>query len=71
MSDQPENPANVIKATLEEQLSRIRVALERVNVSQVARATGLHENTIRNISKGRGEMPALATIEKLGNYLFG
>lgn len=71
MSDQPEKPADVIKATLDEQLARIRLALEKANLSQVARVTGLHENTVRNIAKGRGEMPTLATIEKLGNYLFG
>ncbi len=71
MSDQPEKPAEVIRAALDEQLSRIRVALEKANLSQAARETGLHENTVRNIAKGRGEMPTLATIEKLGNYLFG
>lgn len=70
MSEQPEKPAEVIRAALEEQLSRIRVALQHANLSQIARATGLHENTVRNIAKGRGEMPTLATIEKLGNYLF-
>ncbi len=71
MSTQPENPADVIRATLDEQLARIRTALESANLSRVARETGLHENTVRNITKGRGEMPTLATIEKLGNYLFG
>ena len=71
MSNQPENPADVIKATLDEQLARIRTALENANLSHVARETGLHENTVRNISKGRGEMPTLATIQKLGKFLFG
>lgn len=70
MSDTNEKPAEVIRVTMEEQLGRIRTALEDRNLSKVAAATGLHENTVRNIAKGRGEMPALATIEKLGNYLF-
>ncbi len=71
MSDNIEKPAEVIKATFEEQLERIRTALDDRNLSKVAAGTGLHENTVRNIAKGRGEMPTLATIEKLGNYLFG
>lgn len=71
MSDQPEKPVDVIKAAMDEQLGRIRVALEKANLSHVARETGLHENTVRNIAKGRGETPTLATIEKLGDFLFG
>jgi hypothetical protein len=71
MSDNVEKPAEVIKATFEQQLERIRAALDDRMLSKVAYSTGLHENTVRNIAKGRGEMPTLATIEKLGNYLFG
>ena len=71
MSDTPEKPAEVIKATIDEQRVRIRTALDDRNLSKVAAATGLHENTVRNIAKGRGETPTLTTIEKLGNYLFG
>jgi transcriptional regulator with XRE-family HTH domain len=71
MSDNVEKPAEVIKATFEQQLERIRSALDDRMLSKVASSTGLHENTVRNIAKGRGEMPTLATIEKLGNYLFG
>jgi transcriptional regulator with XRE-family HTH domain len=71
MSDTPEKPAEVIKAAIDEQLERIRTALDDRNLSKVAAATGLHENTVRNIAKGRGETPTLTTIEKLGNYLFG
>lgn len=70
MSEQPENPAVVIRATLDEQLARIRAALGNANLAHVSRETGLHENTVRNIAKGRGEMPTLATIEKLGAFLF-
>lgn len=70
MSDTNEKPAEVIRNTMDEQLARIRAALDDRNLSKVAHATGLHENTVRNIAKGRGDMPALVTIEKIGNYLF-
>lgn len=70
MALQAKKPAELVRKTLEEQLARIRKALEDRNLSKVAEATGLHENTVRNIAKGRGEMPTLATIEKLGDYLF-
>jgi transcriptional regulator with XRE-family HTH domain len=70
MALQAKKPAEMVRKTLEEQMSRIRKALEDRNLSKVAEATGLHENTVRNIAKGRGEMPTLATIEKLGDYLF-
>jgi plasmid maintenance system antidote protein VapI len=70
MSDQVDMPAVVIKAVFDQQMQRIRAALEQVSPTQVARATGLHENTVRNIAKGRGDLPTLTTIEKLGTYLF-
>lgn len=70
MATQPKLPAEVVRKALDEQLARIRKALEDRNLSKVAEATGLHENTVRNIARGRGETPTLATIEKLGNYLF-
>jgi len=63
-------PADAIKAAYEEQLKRIRAALDDRNLSKVAAATGLHENTVRNVAKGSGGMPTIATIEKLANYLF-
>ena len=63
-------PANVIRKVMEEQLERIRTALDDRNLSKVAAATGLHENTVRNIAKGVGGTPSIATIEKLGDYLF-
>lgn len=70
MALQAKKPAELVRKTLDEQMSRIRKALEDRNLSKVAEATGLHENTVRNIAKGRGEAPTLATIEKLGDYLF-
>ena len=71
MSETSANPAEVIRQAFDTQLERIRAALDDRNLSKVASATGLHENTVRNIAKGRGETPTIATIEKLGNYLFG
>jgi transcriptional regulator with XRE-family HTH domain len=70
MSEAMKKPAEAIRETVEAQLERIRSALGDRNLSKVAAATGLHENTVRNIANGRGEMPTLATIEKLGDYLF-
>lgn len=70
MSTTPEKPDDVIKAAIESQLERIRIALDDRNLSKVAAATGLHENTVRNIAKRKGGTPTLATIEKLANYLF-
>jgi riboflavin biosynthesis pyrimidine reductase len=70
MSDIAKKPAEVIRDTVDVQLERIRTALDDRNISKVAIGTGLHENTIRNIVNGRGDMPTLATIEKLGDYLF-
>lgn len=63
-------PAVAVREELDRQLERIRKALEDRNLMKVAEATGLHENTVRNIAKGREETPTLATLEKLGNYLF-
>lgn len=70
MSTTPEKPDDVIKAAIESQLERIRIALDDRNLSKVAAATGLHENTVRNIAKRKSGTPTLATIEKLANYLF-
>ncbi len=70
MSDSQEKPDDVIKAAIEKQLVRIRKALDDRNLAKVAAATGLHENTVRNIARGKGGMPTLATIEKLADYLF-
>lgn len=64
------NPAEIIRSVTEEQLERIRKALEDRNLSKVAMSTNLHENTVRNIAKGIGGTPSLSTLEKLGSYLF-
>lgn len=59
-----------LKKAIEDGLVRIRKALEDRNLTKVAQATGLHENTVRNIAKGNGGTPTVETIEKLSNYLF-
>jgi len=70
MSELVKKPAEAIRETVDTQLERIREALGDRNLAKVALAIGLHENTVRNIANGRGDMPTLATIEKLGDYLF-
>lgn len=70
MSRKKGNPAQLIRDAFEEQLARVREALADRNLAKVAEATGLHENTVRSIAKGRGDLPTIATIEKLGDYLF-
>jgi len=62
--------ADVLQRAIDVELSRIRIALADRNLSKVATSTGLHENTVRNIAKGRGGIPLLATIDKLSQYLF-
>ena len=62
--------ADVLQKAIESELSIIRTALADRNLTKVAQSTGLHENTVRNIAKGRGGIPLLATIDKLSQYLF-
>lgn len=70
MSERQERPSDAIKTTIDQEVGRIRAALADRKLSVVAQATGLHENTVRNIAKGRGGNPTLTTIEKLTAYLF-
>lgn len=70
MSEHQERPSDAIKQQIEKEMARIRAALADRKLSKVAEATGLHENTVRNIAKGRGGNPTMATIEKLTAYLF-
>ena len=64
------------------QTREVRDAYERLRLSvinglrdrsmaKVARIVGLHENTVRGIASGKNEKPALETLEKLADYLFG
>jgi hypothetical protein len=70
MSEHEKLPADIVREVIDEQLKRIRLALDDRNLSKVAAGSGLHENTVRYIASGKGETPTLATLEKLGNYLF-
>lgn len=70
MSNVQSSPSDAIKSTIEQEMARIRKALADRKISAVAIGTGLHENTIRNIAKGRGGVPTISTIEKLTKYLF-
>jgi transcriptional regulator with XRE-family HTH domain len=63
-------PAEEIKLTMGEQLTRIRMALIDRKASAVAKATGLHRNTVRHILKGTNGTPSIETVEKLSKYLF-
>lgn len=60
----------VLRKAIDDELARIRSALTDRTLSKVAQATGLHENTVRNIAKGHGSTPTVETIEKLSQYLF-
>lgn len=53
----------------DELLRKVVAALANYNLSKVARATGLHENTVRNIANG--SRPAIETLETLADFLFG
>lgn len=70
MSEQEKLPAEIVRSVISDQLMRIRLALDDRNLSKVAAGSGLHENTIRHIASGKADTPTLATLEKLGNYLF-
>ena len=65
-----EEAADVLQKAIEGELARIRLALADRTLSKVAQATGLHENTVRNIAKGHGSTPTVETIAKLSQYLF-
>lgn len=60
----------VFEKAVGDELARIRSALTDRTLSKVAHATGLHENTVRNIAKAHGSTPTVETIEKLSQYLF-
>ena len=60
-----------IRNAYEKLRSDVVAALTDRNLSQVARNTGLHENTIRGIASGRNKKPSLETLDLLADYLFG
>lgn len=49
---------------------RIREELLAHRLADVARATGLHENTVRGIATGRNDNPTLSTLLILSAHLF-
>lgn len=50
-------------------LEQIREALRDRTITVVARATGLHENTIYRIASGQNTNPSLRTLTILSEYL--
>jgi transcriptional regulator with XRE-family HTH domain len=60
-----------LETPIEDLLERIRKALEDRNLSRVAKAVGLHENTVRAIASGKNKNPSFETLTRLSNYIFG
>ena len=50
-------------------LEQIRAALQDRMPSKVAKATGLHYNTIRDVRSNAGANPAYTTLKALSDYL--
>ena len=55
----------------EDTLRQVVAALQDRSLAKVARLAGLHENTVRAIASGKNKKPALETLEKLADHLFG
>lgn len=60
-----------MRKAYEDTLRQVVSALADRNLSKVARLVGLHENTVRAIASGKNQNPALETLEKLADHLFG
>lgn len=54
---------------MQQELEWVRKALADRMPSRVARATGLHVNTIAGIRDGRISDPRISTLNKLAQYL--
>lgn len=52
-------------------LKRVIDGLSDRNLERVAKNVGLHANTVRSIANGSNKNPALETLQKLDDYLFG
>ena len=50
-------------------VSEIKTRLKDRRIAVVAQATGLHENTIRDITSGRNDNPKIKVVEALSDYL--
>lgn len=60
-----------LRDAYEELHEKVIASLNDRNLSKVARLAGLHENTVRAIASGKNKKPAIETLEKLADYLFG
>lgn len=54
---------------MQQELEWVRKALADRMLSRVAKATGLHANTIAAIRDGRISDPRISTLNKLAQYL--
>jgi transcriptional regulator with XRE-family HTH domain len=52
-------------------LEQIRLKLQDRRTSSVAKATGIHPNTIRFIRNGKSQNPSFKVVAKLVEYLSG
>jgi len=57
------------KSEIETRIESVREALRDRNLRRVAKATGLHHNTLHNFMKGSGK-PSVQTLDALLSYLF-
>jgi len=60
-----------MRRAYEDTLRQVVTALADRNLSKVSRIVGLHENTVRAIASGKNTNPALETLDKLADHLFG
>ena len=60
-----------LRDAYEDLLARVVSQLQDRNLAKVAKNIGLHENTVRSIANGNNKRPAIETLEKLEDYLFG
>lgn len=50
-------------------LNEVRAALQDRRLEKVARATGLHYNTVKAIRDGKSSAPTWQTVKALSDYL--
>lgn len=60
-----------IRDAYEELLAKVVDLLQDRHLAKVAKNVGLHENTVRSIANKTNKRPAIETLEKLADYLFG
>lgn len=57
------------RSEIEALIEKVRQALQDRNLRRVAKATGLHHNTLHNFMKGSNR-PSVQTLNTLLSYLF-